>query len=411
MQVDCVSICYLPRLPSHSWKERIPTVALQFTGTRCNYCLDYPCILYTALRISCGLFLCTSATLAPVAPVHSDLAPVRQLPHQVLSAPGLGQPPLPNLCSLLGFGTGTKLVGSSQLHCPVLNYVGTYLQMHGRDSGINCEITGNFCTSAARKCTDFRRDFQPEHTGTYLGLSGEAQHYRTRFATLFSQIHVLLVHQQLEYKNSEPQDSGNDFEEFSDDSDRERLFKRRQELTRHFGRRNSVHFARPLLLKRKRTAKSKEIHKETPNASQNAKPAIAQIAREEFHGDLAQVQPVPANDPVHQATAFRDRLSVQPNSASQITDMIDPDPTCLSFDVVTQSPPPHSQHHQTPIWFDGRHSSDRSGQLHIMSTPLWPMSNMTTSNQLTSFGVGATSLVGFSGSAEVFQQMDPAAYL
>ncbi|KAK1480422.1 hypothetical protein CCUS01_16245 [Colletotrichum cuscutae] len=236
--------------------------------------------------------------------------------------------------------------------------------------------------------------------------------FQTRFATLFSQIHVLLVHQQLEYKNTEPQDSGNDFEEFSDDSDRGFSKEGRNSrgtlegvlppdiLSRSITNEsqimsvgNSVHFARPLLLKR------------------NAKPAIAQTAREEFHGDLAQVQPVPANDPVHQATAFRDRLSVQPNSASQITDMIDPDPTCLSFDVVTQSPPPHSQHHQTPIWFDGRHSSDRSGQLHIMSTPLWPMSNMTTSNQLTSFGVRATSLVGFSGSAEVFQQMDPAAYL
>ncbi|OHE90295.1 hypothetical protein CORC01_14405, partial [Colletotrichum orchidophilum] len=297
--------------------------------------------------------------------------------------------------------------------------------------------------------------------------------FQTRFAALFSQIHALLLHQQLECKNSEPQDSGNDFEDVSDDSDRgqhpsiempsgcphndcassNRLFKRKQELTRHFGRHyickefcpfctttftqaskfwthkcarigptSQRKFIKKRCLELRRMARKelfavKQKRQASPatgrglHATQNTEPAIAQIAGEEFHGDLAQVQPIPANGPVHQATALRDSAYMQPNSASQLTTMIGPDHNCLSFGVVNQSPPPHSQHRQTPIWFDGRCSSDRPGQLHIMSTPLWPMSNMTTSNQALSFGVEATSLVGFSDSVEVFQQMDPAAYL
>ncbi|KAK1658518.1 hypothetical protein BDP55DRAFT_393926 [Colletotrichum godetiae] len=296
--------------------------------------------------------------------------------------------------------------------------------------------------------------------------------FQTRFTALFSRLHALVVHQQLEYKNSEPQDSSNDLEDISDESDggqhpsiempsgcphdncasSRTVFKRRQELTRHFGRhyvcnefcpfcsttftqasRFWTHkcgktgstsqkkfvkkrgmelrrMARKELFAAKRKRQALPATGPRLYAPQNTESAIAQTPVREVHGDLARVQPAPVNEPMHQATAFRDSVSVQSSSASPLTIMIGPDQNIVSLGVVNL-PPPHSQHHQTPIWFDGRCSSDRPGQQHVISTPLWPMSDMTTSNRTSLFGVEATSLVGFSDSAEVFRQLDPAAYL
>ncbi|KAK2051068.1 hypothetical protein LY76DRAFT_599589 [Colletotrichum caudatum] len=231
------------------------------------------------------------------------------------------------------------------------------------------------------------------------------------------------------------------------------VFKRRQELTRHFGRhyvcnefcpfcsttftqasRFWTHkcartgsssqkkfvkkrgmelrrMARKELFTTNRKRRASPATGPRPRATQNTRLTIAQTPVRELHGGLARVQPASRNEPMHQATTFRDSVSVQSSSGSPLTIMIGPDQNVASLDGVNPPPPPNSQHHETPIWFNGRCSSGRPEQHYTMSTPLWPMSNMTTSDHAPLFGVEGTSLVGFTGAAEVFQQLDPAAYL